>query len=201
MSKPGVTRDKLIQVGFDLIWDNSYGAVSVGDICERAGVLKGSFYHFFESKADLAVAAYEQHWIEKRPMMDRIFSAQVPPLERIHKWCEYMYQVQEEKAEKYGHVCGCPFASVGAEVATSDEKIRCKSEELMCLAMKYVENAIADAIRAKLVTVKDPKQAARCICSVATGMMVQAKVENKLEMLRELEPAIMKLLGAKEVLT
>ncbi len=132
--------------------------------------------------------------------MDRIFSAQVPPLDRIHKWCEYMYQVQEQ-AEKYGHVCGCPFASVGAEVATSDEKIRCKSEELMCLAMKYVENAIADAIRAKLVTVKDPKQAARCIYSVSTGMMVQAKVENKLEMIRELEPAIMKLLGAKEVLT
>lgn len=200
MSKPGVTRDKLIQVAFDLIWDQSYGAVSVGDICERAGVLKGSFYHFFQSKADLVVAAYEQHWNEKRPHMDRIFSAQVPPLERIRKWCEFAYSVQQEKAEKYGHVCGCPFASVGAEVATNDEKIRRKSEEIMAAAVKYVETAIADAIRAGQVTVKDPKQAARCICSVATGMMVQAKVENKLEILKELEPAMMKLLGAKEVL-
>ncbi len=128
MSKPGATRDKLIQVAFDLIWDSSYGSVSVGDICERAGVLKGSFYHFFESKADLVVAAYEQHWQEKRPLMDRIFSAQVPPLERVRKWCEYICEVQREKAEKYGHVCGCPFASVGAETATSDEKIRCKSD-------------------------------------------------------------------------
>ena len=50
------------------------------------------------------------------------------------------------------------------------------------------------------VTVKDPKQAAHCICSVATGMMVQAKVENKLEILRDLEPAILRILGAKEVL-
>ncbi len=199
MSKPGATRDKLIQVAFDLIWDSSYGSVSVGDICERAGVLKGSFYHFFESKADLVVAAYEQHWQEKRPLMDRIFSAQVPPLERVRKWCEYICEVQREKAEKYGHVCGCPFASVGAETATSDEKIRCKSEELMCSAMKYVETAIADGIREGSVTVTDPKQAARCICSVATGMMVQAKVENKLEIMQELEPAIMKLLGAKAV--
>ena len=200
MSKPGVTRDKLIQVAFDLIWDNSYGSVSVGDICERAGVYKGSFYHFFDSKADLVTAAYEQHWKEKRPEMDRIFSPQVPPLERIHHWCEYMVQVQREKAEKYGHVCGCPFASVGAEIATSDEKLRCKSEELISSAMRYVENAIADAIRAGLVTVKDPHQAARCIYSVATGMMVQAKVENNLEILRELEPAILRLLGAKTVL-
>jgi len=42
------TKDKLLQVAFDLLWDNSYGSVSVGDICERAGVNKGSFYHFFE---------------------------------------------------------------------------------------------------------------------------------------------------------
>ncbi len=201
MSKPGVTRDKLIQVAFDLIWDNSYGAVSVGDICERAGVLKGSFYHFFDSKADLVVAAYEQHWKEKRPHMDRIFSPQVAPLERIHLWCEFICAVQYEKAEKYGHVCGCPFASVGAEVATNDEKIRRKSEELMASAIKYVENAIADAMRAEVVTVKDAKHAARCICSVATGMMVQAKVENDLEILKDLEPAIMKLLGAKEVVS
>ncbi len=28
-------------------------------------------------------------------------------------------------------VCGCPYASVGSEVATMDEKIRVKSEQLM----------------------------------------------------------------------
>jgi len=197
MAKPGTTKEKLIQVAFDLIWDSSYGSVSVGDICERAGVNKGSFYHFFESKADLAVEAYEEHWKEKRPQMDRIFSSQVLPLERIHNWCEYIREAQREKAEKYGHVCGCPYASVGAEVATSDEKIRLKSEELMSRGRKYVESAIADAMRSGEVSVTDPVRAAQRVFCTCTGMLVEAKVENSLELLKDLEPTVMRLLGAK----
>jgi TetR/AcrR family transcriptional repressor of nem operon len=108
MKKTCETKEKLLQVGFDLVWDGSYGSVSVDDICKRAGINKGSFYHFFPSKADLVVAAYEEHWKEKRPEFDRIFSPQVPPLERIHNFCEHIYKVQKEKAGQYGHVCGCP---------------------------------------------------------------------------------------------
>ena len=43
----------------ELIWVGSYGSTSVDDICEKAAVKKGSFYYFFESKADLAIAAIE----------------------------------------------------------------------------------------------------------------------------------------------
>src|SRR5580658_2992090 len=105
MKKTCETKEKLLQVGFDLIWDSSYGSVSVEDICKRAGINKGSFYHFFPSKSDLAVAALEEHWQEKRPMFDRIFSPQVPPLERLQQFCREIVQGQREKAEKYGHVC------------------------------------------------------------------------------------------------
>ena len=112
MGKPSDAQEKLLQVAFDLIWNNSYGAVSVDQICERARVNKGSFYHFFPSKADLAVAAYEEHWREKQPELDRIFSPQVSPLERLERWCQYIYDRQKQKAEKYGHVCGCPLPPV-----------------------------------------------------------------------------------------
>ena len=115
MKKTCETKDKLLQVGFDLIWDSSYGSVSVDDICKRAGINKGSFYHFFPSKVDLVVQAYEEAWERKRPALDRIFSSQVAPLERLHHWCQFVYESQKEKAGKYGHVCGCPFASVGSE--------------------------------------------------------------------------------------
>ena len=199
MAKPGETKDKLLQVAFDLIWDNSYGSVSVGDICERAGVNKGSFYHFFESKADLAIEAYQEHWKEKRPIFDRIFSSQVEPLERIQNWCQFIYESQKEKAEKYGHVCGCPYASIGMEVATQDERIRLESQRLFECGRKYVEGAIADAIRAGAVTVQDPALAAQRVFSLALGMMVEAKVQNNLEVLKDLEPTIMTILGAKTV--
>src|SRR5580658_8824192 len=138
MKKMSETKEKLLQVGFDLIWDSSYGSVSVDDICKRAGINKGSFYHFFPSKADLVVEAYQEYWKEKRPAMDRIFSPHVTPLERIQGMCRYIYAVQKEKAAQYGHVCGCPYASVGSEIATLDEKIRAKSERLMNSCRKYV---------------------------------------------------------------
>jgi TetR/AcrR family transcriptional repressor of nem operon len=199
MKKTCETKEKLLQVGFDLIWDSSYGSVSVDDICRRAGINKGSFYHFFPSKADLVVEAYGEHWKEKRPAMDRIFSPQVPPLDRIHNWCQYIYDVQREKAEKYGRVCGCPFASVGSEIATFDEKIRAKSEHLMTSGRKYVESAIADAIREGSVTVKDPVAASMTLQSLLCGMLVEARVQNDLKVLDVLESTVMNFLGAKTV--
>src|ERR1700722_654937 len=199
MKKTNETKEKLLQVGFDLIWDNSYGSVSVDDICKRAGVNKGSFYHFFPSKTDLVVEAYEEHWKEKRPTLDRIFSSQVPPLERIHVWCKYMYETQKEKAEQYGHVCGCPFASVGSEIATFDEKIRARSEHLMNSGRKYVETAIADAIREGSVTVKDPVAASLTLQSRLLGMLVEARIQNDLKVLENMEATILNFLGAKAV--
>ena len=188
-----------MQVGFDLMWDNSYGSVSVDDICKRAGINKGSFYHFFPSKADLVVAAYEEHWKMKRTIMDRIFSPLTPPLERIHNMCQLIYADQQEKAGKYGHVCGCPYASVGSEVATLDEKIRVKSEQLMNSSRKYLETAIADAIREGSVAVKDPVTASLTLQSLLMGMLVEARVQNDLKVLENLEATIMDFIGAKTV--
>ena len=199
MKKTCETKEKLLQVGFDLIWDSSYGSVSVDDICKRAGINKASFYHFCPSKADLVVEAYEEHWKEKRPAMDRIFSPQVPPVERIQNWCQYMYAVQKEKAEEYGHVCGCPFATVGSEIATLDEKMRARSERLMDAGRKYVESAIADAIREGSVTVKDPVAASQTLLSLLCGMLVEARVKNDLKVLDVMESTVMDFLGAKTV--
>jgi len=196
MAKVSDAKERLLQVAFDLIWDNSYSAVSVDHICERADVNKGSFYYYFKSKADLAVASYEEHWREKQPELDRIFSPQIPPLERLSQWCNYVIERQKQKAQKYGRVCGCPYASVGSEVATQDEKIRAKTQELFERNLRYLESAIADAKREGLVHCKDPIVAARRIYSVALGMLLRAKVRNDLGVLEDLEPAIMDLIGA-----
>jgi TetR/AcrR family transcriptional repressor of nem operon len=199
MKKTCETKEKLLQVGFDLIWDSSYGSVSVDDICKRAGINKGSFYHFFPSKADLVVEAYQEYWKVKRPAMDRIFSPHVPPLERIQGLCRYIYAVQKEKAEQYGHVCGCPYASVGSEVATQDEKIRACSEQLMNSSGKYLESAIADAIRESSVTVKNPVTASRTLGALFHGKLIEARVQNDLKVLEDLESTVMAFLGARAV--
>jgi TetR/AcrR family transcriptional repressor of nem operon len=199
MGRTSDAKERLLQVGFDLIWNQSYGAVSVDQICERADVNKGSFYHYFTSKADLAVAAYEEHWREKQPELDQIFSAQVPPLERLEHWCAYIQKRQKTRADKYGSVCGCPYGSLGTELATQEEKIRAKTQELVERTIRYVESALADAQRQGLIDVADPQVTATRVYSTALGFLLHAKIRNDLGLLRDLEPTIMDLIGARAV--
>lgn len=197
MGRKSDAKEKLLDVAFELIWDSSYGGVSVDQICERAGVNKGSFYYYFGSKSELAVAAYEEHWKQKQPEMDRMFSAQVPPLERLSLWCEYIYKWQKAKSEKYGHVCGCPYSSIGAEIATQDDKIRVAAEALMERGTKYIRSALADAIREGSVAITDPADAAKQLNSYVLGTILQAKVHNDVEMLKNLEPTVLTIIRAR----
>ncbi|MDP9291545.1 MAG: TetR/AcrR family transcriptional regulator, partial [Verrucomicrobiota bacterium] len=62
MPRKSDARARLLDAALSLVWENSYGATSVDAICERAGVRKGSFYYFFRSKSELAVAALDADW-------------------------------------------------------------------------------------------------------------------------------------------
>jgi TetR/AcrR family transcriptional repressor of nem operon len=196
MGRTSNAKERLLQVAFDLIWEQSYGAVSVDDICVRAKVKKGSFYYFFPSKSDLAVAAYEEHWQQKRPSYDQTFSPQVPPLERIENFCQHIYEGQKEKKEKTGRVLGCPFASVGCELSTQDEKIRQKAQEMFDRFCLYFETTLRDAQREGLIEKCDFVAKSQAIYSFTMGMLLQAKVKNDPETLRDLAPTIMQMIGA-----
>jgi TetR/AcrR family transcriptional repressor of nem operon len=201
MGRTSDAKEKLLDVAFQMIWNNSYGGVSLDQICERAKVNKGSFHYYFGTKADLAVAAYEEHWKQKQPELDRLFSAQIPPLERLAKWCDWVYRSQKEKCEKYGHVCGCAYSSIGSELATQDDKVRLKVEELITRGMKYIESALADAMREGAVSITDPKAAAQQVYSYVMGTVLQAKIRNDVEVLRNIEPTVMAIIRAKETVT
>ena len=104
-----------------LMWEESYGSVTIDGICQRAGVKKGSFYYFFDSKADLAVAALERLWNESwKPHLDTVFSSSIEPLDRITRYLESVYERQIEFKQKFGKVLGCPVCSVGSEISTQD---------------------------------------------------------------------------------
>lgn len=191
------TKCKLLRVAMQLIWENSYGSVSVDDICKRAEVKKGSFYHFFPSKSDLAVAAMEADWQQKRVLLDQGFSPQIPPLERIESFCDGALKAQSEKSQECGKVCGCPTIALSSELSTQDENIRLKLVEIMDRYVRYLESAIADAAREGLVETADPHALAIQLLSYFQGLLVQAKVRNDVTPLRAAKVGMFRLLGCE----
>jgi TetR/AcrR family transcriptional repressor of nem operon len=51
------SRTRLLDAALHIIRAKGYSATTVDEICHRAGVTKGSFFHHFRSKDDLALAA------------------------------------------------------------------------------------------------------------------------------------------------
>src|SRR5260370_37903870 len=100
---------KLLRTAHELIWRQSYGSVGVDQICEQSGVRKGSFYHFFRSKSELTVAAYEYYWEGLRQTLDQIFSVDKPPLDRLDDYFNHIHQTQVDRVQKFGRLLGCPF--------------------------------------------------------------------------------------------
>lgn len=54
-------RDKLLEAALAEMLSRGYSATTVDEICDRAGVSKGSFYHFFSSKEDLGLAVLDAY--------------------------------------------------------------------------------------------------------------------------------------------
>lgn len=196
MARQSDAPERLLAAALDLLWTSSYGAVGVDDICEKANVRKGSFYHFFASKADLALAAYEAHWRMRQPEYDATFSPLVPPLERIFRWCGNIERRQMELHSRYGFVCGCPYVNIGAELGTQDERLRAKSEELIQRMVAYLESAVSDAQRMGFLPSDTPAlQLARELQSCAIGQVLMAKVHNDPSLLKDLKTSVSRLLG------
>jgi len=190
------TKQRLLNTALKLVWEQSYGSVSVDQICEKADVRKGSFYHFFASKADLAIAAAEEHWNKLRPDLDRIFSPQTPPLERLTGFCEFVYDRQEDARQVSGRVCGCPLISLGSELSTQDERIQQKVAEILDRFCRYFATAIKDAESEKLIGKCNQKTMPRKLYACVMGALVEARIRNDLEVIKELKSSVLRLVGA-----
>ena len=58
---PQNSKSKLLDAALQVIHTKGYTATTIDDICAAASLTKGSFFHHFKSKEDLALAAVD-HW-------------------------------------------------------------------------------------------------------------------------------------------
>jgi TetR/AcrR family transcriptional repressor of nem operon len=178
-----------------LIWENSYGSTSVDAICVKAGVRKGSFYHFFESKSTLAVEALEADWQAKRARLDEMFSPQAAPLERIGNYLRYLTDRQDSAHKACGCVLGCPLLSLGCEVSTQDPLIQQKVQDILGRQLRYFETAVRDAHAEGSIRAPDARFKARCLYALIQGALTQARVLDDLDVVRDACRGVYDLLG------
>lgn len=197
MGRASDARQKLMDAVTQLIWHGSYGTTTIDQICDRAGVRKGSFYYFFDSKSDLAAAALDATWKQKQPELDALFSPTIPPLERLHRFCECGYATQKEMKRHCGRVLGCPLFTLGAEVCNQEEKLHKKIKEILRHYHTYLESAIRDAHTQGLIHAPDAAAKARMLFAYSEGLLTQARILNDVEVLREMTEGVMGILGAK----
>ncbi len=195
MPRTSDAKERLILAAVELIWETSYGLVSVDAICERAGVKKGSFYHFFETKDHLTLTALEQEWEDFRKRMDACFSPLYGPLERFEKLHELAMAEQITQLKKVGRVCGCPIFSLGCELGTQDSPLRRKIAEIMAAERKYYESAIRDAVAAKLIPPCDPAMKAGLLQAYLSGAITHGRILNSLDPLHEVVAGVPQILG------
>jgi TetR/AcrR family transcriptional repressor of nem operon len=189
---------KLMDAALDLMWEESYGAVTIDQICQRAGVKTGSFYYFFESKADLAVAVFERLWEEEwKPRLDSSFSSSIDPLVRLSSYLESIYAFTLEAKAKHGKVLGCPVCTVGSEVSTQEHDVSAVIREIMSRKRRYFESAIRDAVAQGAVEPCEPGQAALALFALIEGLVSQARIMNDPEILQKLPAMALGLLRVK----
>ncbi len=199
MGRTSDADERLMTAALDLMWEESYGAVTIDDICKRADVKKGSFYYFFDSKAALAVAALEKLWRDDwKAKMDARFSPSVEPIERIRGYVENVYTIQNQTKLDTGKVLGCPVFCVGCEISTQEIDVGAKVREIVARKRKYLESAIRDAVADGSIEPCDPAQKAIALGCLMEGAVSQARIMNDPEPLRNLPAMAFDLLRVKQ---
>ncbi len=107
MERSSDTKERLVDTAAKLMHARGFNDVGVQEICATAGVQKGSFYHFFKSKGDLAAAALDKHWSEARNQYWRLaFGEDVAPLNRIRRFFQMAYDYIRDESEGAGSTKG-----------------------------------------------------------------------------------------------
>jgi TetR/AcrR family transcriptional repressor of nem operon len=196
MPRTSDARERLIRAAGELWHSRSYAEVGVNEICEHADVRKGSFYHFFPSKRDLALAVIDDSWRRvKQQFLDASSDPALKPLERVVRFVELQGSDLETLTDSYGVVPGCPFGNLAVEMSTQDEMLRERLEGLFREMAEFFEEAVEQAVAAGDVPETSSRPTALAMLAYVQGMFVVAKASNDAGLVRGLTPGLLRIAG------
>jgi TetR/AcrR family transcriptional repressor of nem operon len=142
--KSGATaRQKLLDAALSLIRTRGYEATTVDDLCVAASVTKGAFFHHFDSKEALAVAAAE-YWSETTGALFAAapYHRHADPLQRVLGYIDFRKAILTGKVPEFT----CLVGTMVQEVYESSPAIRGACDASISGHAATLEPDIAEAM-------------------------------------------------------
>ncbi|MEL6110960.1 MAG: TetR/AcrR family transcriptional regulator [Planctomycetota bacterium] len=170
MAKNQGHRERLLAAANKLVLRKGLSATRVDEICAEAEVTKGSFYHHFESKEDMATALLEDFFGK---LAGALSEGGWPDIRDARKRLEAMLGRAVEVAEGPLLKNGCIMGILTVDMAETNNKVRRdlgnKFNAVVELVSPVIEAALSDA-GAKPKTARDD--------SIALGKHFIAVIEG-----------------------
>ena len=173
---PVPAKTRLLNAALHIVRQKGYAATTVDDICREAGVTKGSFFHHFKSKDELALAAIE-YWEQTTGSL----FAQAPyhqaadPVDRLLGYIDFRAQILGGELADFT----CLLGTLVQE--TYDTHPHLRSACLRALN-SHIDTLTRDAVEARNLYTPDapwtPESLGTFIQAVLQGSFIFAKAHH-----------------------
>jgi TetR/AcrR family transcriptional repressor of nem operon len=178
MSRPSnpQIRSRLLALGADLVRGQGFSATGVQEITAAAGVPKGSFYNYFESKEAFAKEILEWYWASIVDAYGPILQdGSIPALVRIDRYFSALADFHQAS----GFTVGCLVANLALEVTSNSEEVRVKLLSIFDAWTTDVAICLNDAqSQGELPVDRDTVQLAQVLIEAFEGAVMRAKIEH-----------------------
>jgi TetR/AcrR family transcriptional repressor of nem operon len=185
---------KLLDAALQVIRAKGYAATTVDDICHQAGVTKGSFFHHFKSKDQLALSA-TAHW----EAMTEGFFAAAPyhkpsdPLDRLLGYVQFRGAMLTGELPDYT----CLLGTLVQETYATHPEIRAACDRGMS---RHIAELTRDIAAAKELYAPRARWSAESvgyfIQAALQGSFIFAKAKQSPEVVRDNLAHLRRYLGA-----
>src|SRR5258706_10805991 len=112
------TKETFLNVANDLMLTKGYEATTVDEICEKAGLAKGSFFHYFKSKEEMAKALLTRKCAANQKIKEELFGKD--PYKRVFGHIDMLI----EMIKKPSGTKACIKGMLGQELSDTYPEIR-----------------------------------------------------------------------------
>jgi TetR/AcrR family transcriptional repressor of nem operon len=180
--RPDGARTKLLMAALNVIRAKGYSATTVDELCAGAGVSKGAFFHHFDSKEALAVAA-AGHWSQTTGALfaGAPYHDHADPLDRVLGYIDFRVALIDGPVESFT----CLVGTMVQEAFVASPSIRAACEASIFGHARTLEADIAEAIALYRVSGVSAPSLAAFTQAALQGAFILAKASGAPEAARD----------------